>query len=117
MGFIKCFDVVEMVTDEATKQFGRLFTESNEGKQWLKEYCKKVDTIAEQFNGVSYEVDVDDETMDITISLVCGEFETDKTSTAFHEVMQGAKKVAFKSGDSGEIQIDFILSGIWNKAF
>lgn len=116
MSFIKCFDVVEMVTTEATKQFGRLFAESDKKKKQLKEYCEKVDVIAEQFGGVSYEAEVDDETMDITVSLVCVEFETDKSSTAFYGLMQDAKKVTFKPCGDSEIQIDFIFNGIWNKA-
>lgn len=115
MSFIKCFDVVEMVTTEATEQFGKLLAESDEKKQWLKECCEKIDIIAEQFGGVSYETEVDDETMDITVSLVCGEFETDKSSTVFYGLMRDAKKVTFKSCDDG-IQINFIFDGIWNKA-
>lgn len=116
MGFIKCFDVVEMVTTEATKQFGRLFAESDEKKKWLKECCEKIDIIAEQFGGVSYEAEVDDERMNIIVSLVCGEFETDKSSTVFYGVMQDAKKVIFKPCNDGEIQINFIFDGIWDKA-
>lgn len=116
MSFIKCFDVVEMVTTEATKQFGKLLVENNEKKQWLERYCADMDIIAEQFGGVSYEVEVDDETTDITVTLVCGGFETDKSSTVFYKLMQNAKKVTFKSCNDNEIQIDFILAGIWDKS-
>ena len=116
MSFIKCIDVAEMVTTEATKQFGRLFAENDEKKQQMREYCEKVDVIAEQFGGVSYEAEVDDETINIIISLVCGEFETDKSSTTFYELMQAAKKVSFKACNNGNIQINFIFNGIWNRA-
>ncbi len=116
MSFIKCFDVVEMVTTEATEQFGSLLAESEDKKAQLRTSCEKVDIIAEQFGGISYEAQVDDETTDITVVLVCVEFETDKTSTVFYSLMQDAKKVVFKSCDGGEIQISFIFNGIWDRA-
>ena len=117
MGFVKCYDVAEMVTEEATKQFGSLLKVDEEKRQELKECCRMIDTIAERFDGVSYEVEVDDETTDITVSLVCGEFEIDTTSDGFYELLSKAKKVGFRSYEKEHLQIDFMFGGIWVRAF
>lgn len=115
MGFVKCYDAVEMVTDEATKQFGSLFKVNAGQEAALKTLCGVIDSMAENFGGISYEVEVNDETMEITISLVCNEFETDKEVSEFHKVSACANKVVFKAADSEHLQIDFVFGGIWER--
>lgn len=117
MSFVKCYDVAEMVVDEATSQFGSLLMVDEEKQKELIECCGMIDVLAEKFGGISYEVEVNDETTDITISLVCNEFEVDTTSDYFYELMRKTQKVGFKSYEDEQIQIDFIFSGIWVGAF
>lgn len=117
MGFVKCYDVAEMVTEEATEQFGSLLKVDEEKQKELKECCEMVDSIAEKFGGISYEVKVDDETTEIIVSLVCEEFEVDTTSDDFYGLMRKAKKVGFKSYEKEHLQIDFIFNGIWVRVF
>lgn len=115
MGFAKCFDVVTMVTDEATEQFGSLLCEDKNKKEALKVYCGMIDSLAERFDGVSFEVEVDDEMTDITVALVCGEFEIDDCSDDFYKLVEAAKKVSFKAMDDDTIQVNFKFGGIWVK--
>lgn len=117
MSFVKCYDVAEMVVDEATSQFGSLLKVDEGKQQELKECCGMVDVLAEKFGGISYEVEVDDETTDITVSLVCGEVEVDTASDDFYGLMRKAKRVGLKSYEKEQLQIDFIFGGIWVKAF
>lgn len=116
MGFAKCFDVVTMVTDEATEQFGILLREEQGKKDSLKSYCDIIDTLAERFGGVSFEVEVDDETTNITVSLVCEEFEIDSCSDKFYELVSAAKRIGFKAADNDMVQINFEFEGIWVRA-
>lgn len=113
MSFAKCYDVAEVVIDEATKQFGSLLTVDKERQQELRECCGMVDMLAERFGGVSCEVEVNDETTDIMVSLVCGEFEIDTIADDFYVLMRKAKRVGFKSYEEEQLQIDFIFDGIW----
>lgn len=115
MSFVKCYDVTEMVVEEATKQFGSLFKVDTKKESALKDLCEIIDSMAEKFGGISYEVVVDDETTEITISLVCNEFETDKEISEFHKVTACANKVVFKAADSEHLQIDFVFGGIWER--
>lgn len=115
MGFVKCYDVVKMVTDEATKRFGTRYYVSDESERNLESKCKMIDNIAKRFDGESYEVNIDEETTDITISLICDEFEVEKSEEEFYELIEQAKQVLIKPCDpnSTQIQLDFVFDGIW----
>lgn len=118
MSLVKCFDVVSMVTDEAGSQFGRLWEVDKEKELALKKCCEIIDTLAEEFGGISYEVEVDDITMDITVSLVCNEIVVEGAEHGLYSSMQCAKRFAVKRATEGEetIQLDYVFPGIWNKA-
>lgn len=113
---VKCFDVVEMVADEATAQFGSLLKVDTEKKQKLEAYCKLIDKMVEAFDGESLEVDINDETTDITITLVCAEFETNSETKWFYELSGNAKNICIKSHDSEHVEISFTFCGIWSKS-
>lgn len=117
MSFVKCFDIVEMVTDEATKQFGSLVQVNYEVKENLRHCCEMIDSFSQQFGGVSYEVDIDDNTMDITISVVCEEFETTLMSSKFSLLAENSKKISFLTAEEDLIKVQFVFDGIWGKSF
>ena len=117
MSFVKCFDAVTMVTDEATKQFGSLLREDQSKKDTLRVHCNIIDSLVEKFEGVSFEVEVDDTTTDITISLECGEFEIESGSDDFYKMLSSAKQISFNAIDEDTIQINFKFGGIWGKAW
>lgn len=117
MNSVKCYDVVKMVLDEATEQFGSLMRESDEERAMIESCCPMIDELSDKFGGVSYEVGVDDKTLEIIMSLVCEEFETDAMSSKFCELSNHAKKINFSSENDEMIKIEFIFEGIWQKAF
>lgn len=111
---VKCFDVVKMVTDEATSQFKPIFNVVPEREKILKSYCEVIDQLAEQFNGVAFEAEVDDETMDIAVSLICEEFVVDAQSGAnLQRVADKAKYMGFRAADDERIQMSFVFGSIW----
>lgn len=48
MSFVKCFDVVSMVTEEAIKRFAPLWKLDRECNRILKQYCSVIDSLAEE---------------------------------------------------------------------
>lgn len=114
MSFVKCFEAVTMVTDEATKQFGSLLYEDADKKHELQEACEMIESLANQFGGVAYETEVDDETTEISISLTCAEFETDAASSKFYELLKRTKKVGFKAAEKDKVEVTFTFDGIWS---
>lgn len=115
MGFVKCYDIAKMVIDEATKRFGTGYCVNDVNVSSLKARCELVDRLAKRFNGTSYEVDVDEENTDITISLTCDEFEIGNPKDDFYKITAQAKQVNIKpcSPDSSQVQLDFVFDGIW----
>ena len=114
---VRCFDVVNMVADEATSQFGSLLKVDEGKKKKLEGYCVLIDKAVESFDGESLEVDINDETTDITITLVCAEFETSSVTKWFYDLSNQAKAICIKAHDNEHIEISFTFNGIWSKAF
>lgn len=117
MSFAKCFDVVTMVTEEATKQFGSLLRVDKEKECSLKACCEIIDDIAKEHNGISYEVEVDRDTTDITISLSLGYFEMVDDVNNLYAIISRTKRLDIKFYDPDTLQIDFVFKGIWSRAY
>ena len=117
MSFVKCFDVVSMVAEEASEQFGAAWHVNKEKERVLKKDCLAIDSLAEEFNGVSFEVDIDDVVMDITVSLVCGEVVIENTSHKLYDILHHTKKFSVRKVDDSSIQLDFVFPGIWDKTY
>ncbi len=67
---MKCFDVVEMVLDEANKQFAPSWKEDIRKREALKQCCEKIDVFAKIADAVAYEVEVDDITLKIYVEVI-----------------------------------------------
>lgn len=145
MGFIKLFDAVEMVIDEATKKFSPTLKEDVDKKDTLREVCKMVEALEEQFNDIpdeyptpqfgdcNYEVEIDERTKEISISVVCAaplaiynsskeEIEKllkrddiDYSPDTFYWLCERAKKIRLKGAGEDLVKITFVFDGIWVK--
>lgn len=116
MGSIRCYDAVEMIIDEATKQFSPVFKEDSEKKKKLERYCEWIGFTAEESGGEAYAIEVDDTTMDITVSLTCKEIETAAESSVFYMLLSKTKSFKIEDIDDMHIKISFVFDGIWVQA-
>lgn len=112
MNRIKCYDVAAMVIDEATNQFGSLWKVSRSRLDDLKESCKLIDELSDESNGVSYDVAVNDETMDISVTLECEELVAENKSHVIYRLMDKSKSINMFSQD-GHLCIKFRFCGVW----
>lgn len=117
MAFVKCFDVVTMVTDEATAQFGPSFRENKERKQILELYCGVMDKLAEEFGGESFEVEVDEIKMTIAVRMECEDIIIQSHDHLFYKLAMHALSVRFSHVNSNAMAIEFVFPSIWEKAF
>lgn len=116
MSFVRCYDVVSMVTEEADKQFGSMWKINQDKQSLLEDYCDIIDEIAQEFGGVSYEVDVDDITMDISVRLVCGDITIRFEEHNFYQLIQRTKAFGFSVAEDNEsLCVTFVFAGIWDK--
>lgn len=117
MGVIKCFDVVSLVVNEATKQFSPLW-KIDEGKlDVLKHYCSVIDKLVEEYDGESFEVDVDDIKMTVCISSTFEDITVQERNQKLSELIKRASSVSFRpSEDSDGVTVDLVFPSIWERA-
>lgn len=115
MNRIKCYDVATMVIDEATNQFGSLWKVSRSRLDDLKESCKLIDELSDESHGVSYDVDIDDRTMDISVTLECEDLITDSKDHTIYSLMNVTKSINMFAHE-GNLCIKFKFGSIWDKA-
>ena len=114
--FVKCFDAVSMVVEEATLQLAPLWKINKEKYRILKQYCGVLDSLSNEFDGESFEVDVDDENMTISIKLECQDITIESQTHKYYSLAQRALSFGFLSGNNGNIIASFVFPSVWEKS-
>lgn len=111
---LKCYDIVESVTDEATKQFLGA-SEVPHRKEFLKAYCEWIDDLAKVLDAETFSAEVDDASMDITMSISCPEFVIEGKHHPLCELLNNTKSFAVRKSQDVEdgIELSFQIGGIW----
>lgn len=118
MAKIKCFAVVEGVTDEATKSFGPLLVENKERKKILEQYCGAIDKIIDDISGDSIEVEVNEINGEISIAIGCEEIIVYPENKIFYDLTERALSLGFhQDTDSGSMVLKFVFPSIWERSF
>ena len=116
MSFVKCFDVVSMVVDEATKQFAPLWKIHEERNSILGQYCAVIDSLAEEFGGKSFDVAVDDISMEIAVIMECDDIVIESKTHKFYTLAQRTKSLGFSVSDDGGLNVKFVFPSVWVRA-
>lgn len=116
MSAVKCFDVVESVTEEATQRFAPVFTENQERKDILKQYCEAIDQLIDDISGSSIEVEVDEIKMTISIAIGCEEIIIYPDNDLFYKLAERALVIKFyPDEDDQSMVMEFVFPSIWEK--
>lgn len=115
MDVIKCFDVVSMVVEDATEKFKPLMRLNKERMDILKQYCDAIDSLSEEFDGESFEVEVDEITMEVTLALTCGEIIIEDSNHIFYELIKRSTRYIFSTSKDGELMVKFVFPSLWDK--
>ena len=116
MSCIKCFDVVSMVADEATKQFSPLWVLDKEKYDILKQYCGSLDVLAKEFESESFEAEVDDIEMTISITMECPDIVIYTAKHIFCELVERTVRFGFSVSENGDLNVKFVFPSVWDKA-
>lgn len=111
---IKCFDIVSMVTDEASARFAPLFKEDPERKDILREYCEALDVVAEECSADSIEAEVHEIEMTIAIRIESADITVSKNHI-FYELVDRALSVRYFNSGNDSVITEFIYPSIWQK--
>lgn len=112
---VKCFDVVDMVVEEANKRFAPIFVPDQSTYDVLGAHCNTIDDIVEEFEGVSIEVEVNEETMQILVIIECEELILSSPSHKFYDVLSVTQGYSFSASDDKNLLIKLIFPSIWNR--
>lgn len=116
MSTVKCFDVVESVTEEATKRFAPIFRENAERKDILKQYCSALDQLIEDISGNSIEVEVDEIKMTVSVAIGCDEVIIYPDNDLFYKLAERALVMKFyPDEDDQSMVMEFVFPSIWEK--
>ena len=111
MEYFNCFNIVRLVTDEASTQFSPLFIENSLKQSRLKSQCDYINKIANQYNGISCEIEIDSITMEIRIMLTLAD-----THLALSINCPQPVKSEIYLNEENLICLDFLVPGIWSKS-
>jgi hypothetical protein len=115
MGKIKCFDIAEMVIDEATKQFKHLAILDNDRVDILKDYCDAIDNLSDEFDGTEINVSVDSINGFVIITLTCEEIIIERISHMFYELVERTVSLKFYETNNGKLNVEFTFPSLWKK--
>lgn len=115
MSFIKVYDIVEMVIEEAADQFGGHWFIPKKRLVELQTDCTLIDRLVSEFDSESTEADIDAETMKLKISLVCPDMVLEYGRIhPFFTLIQHAESFGFSAVEDS-IRVDFVFAGLWEK--
>lgn len=110
---VKCFDVTNMVIEEANARFFPLYTPNSECVKVLQQYCKAIDLLAINFDGEFYEVEVDEIKMTVKITLGCHQISITNTPHLLLQLVQRSKLFRTCFSTDGLIHIEFTFPCLW----
>lgn len=114
---VKCFEVVNTVVEEASKQFKPFWKLNEEKLDILHEYCDAIDLILKEFDGDSIDVDIDDIKMTISITIECEDLTIEAKEHQFHQLVERAIKFGFSKSKEREVMcVNFVFPSVWDKA-
>lgn len=117
MRLINCFDVVDAVVQEAAERFAPVWEINEKYYNVLKQYCSVIDSLSDEFDGESYEVEVDEIKMTISIKLECLDMTIKSATHMFYGLVSQAEAVNFTSDPKSEnLIVEFVFPSIWERA-
>ena len=116
MSFVKCFDIANMVIEDANDRFNPLWKINTERLDIFKSYCEAIDTLAKEFNGESYEIEVDEISMEVSIALECEEIIIETDNHILYELAKRAVRYGFSASDDGNLIVKLVFPCLWDKA-
>lgn len=114
MSKVKCFEVVSMLVKEATKRFSLLWQENNQKLSFLRECCFAIDKLAEKFNGNSYDVEINETSMEISVCLECDSAIITQKYLLYN-LTEHTTTFDVSPTDSNKCNVKFVFPSIWDK--
>ena len=114
---LQSFPIAKMVIDEATDRFAPIFRLNEENLGIFKDYCEQsFDPIIAAQDVESFTCEVDEETMDVRITLGMFTLESTDPNGPVQKLMHVAKSFEVKNPDGENVEVIFTFPPLWQKA-
>ena len=110
-----CSEVTQLLIDEATKQFSPLWIVDNDKYHNLCRLCKSLDLHLEKWGVEAYEVEVDDITMEIKITLECKNQISCILESMIYFAINHNEKYVSRINEDNLNELKFAFPGIWKR--
>lgn len=117
MNIVSCKEVLDMVLEEANERFGALWNVDEEKLSILYEYCDEIDCLAEEVYAESFDVEVDEVKMTISVSIECATFTVKRGLSDYADLVARCVSHSFSQNEDENVVAKFVFPSIWTKAF
>lgn len=113
------YEIARMILDEADERFAPLFRPVPVRVDIFRQYCSVLDRMIETLNGESFEIQVDEETMEVHITLCIEKLPElslrREESRLYRELIRRAS--AFRITKDGEerLLLQFTFPSLWDR--
>lgn len=104
-------DIASVVIGNATKKYHGRYCENKEKSDALYHFCDSIS----QDKLRSFDISVDENSMDAIVTLEYDDVRFDKDDPAFSESIIQAKSVSFSAGRNGCVVMKVVCGGIWEE--
>lgn len=115
MSFTKCFDVVDMVVQEATNQFKPIWKLNTDNYDILQQYCSVIELLIQEFDGSAFDVSINEPQMTILITITCEDLTLKSSNHNFYKLAERADSVGFSVSEDGDLNLKFVFPSLWDK--
>lgn len=111
---INCYDIALEVIEEAGKRFGSLYKINEDNLQIFEDYCEHIDFLLHDLDANSVEVEVDENTTEIMITIYCDSMMITTKENSFYTLIQKAVRYGF-STDDGDLAVHMVFPSLWDR--
>lgn len=115
MNFVKCFDVFNMIFDDANERFAPLWKPSEKNMLILQQYCSVIDQLSKEFIGIYFDISVDEITMEIHIELGCRDISSKRGTQMLLELASQGISFKIYPEKSDLLGLHFMFPSIWER--
>lgn len=113
MEYSGCYEAVNKIVLDATKQFGALYTLNQRRYDELSQICEAIDEFVESIECNFVDVSVDG-SKQLTVDIGCDEVVFEKgRSDGFFTLIQSTDSFSFSKSKGGNLCIALNIDGLW----
>lgn len=110
---ISCRDTLSVIINEATNEFGEEFIVDINKLHDLNNIAEDIDGIIKEFDGHSYDIEIDKNDMNIVISFTCHEIIAEDNACILYDLIDKSVGFSVSKYEKDDVQFTLRFPEIW----